>query len=134
MERKIRVLMAKPGYDSHFRGAVVVSTTLRDAGMEVIYIGGQQPSEVAESALQEGADVIGISTLSSTYMEYLTELTSLLKKKGLTDKLLVVGGIVLPDDVPELKRMGVAEYFPPGSGLNSIAEYIGDKIGTKKEV
>jgi methylmalonyl-CoA mutase C-terminal domain/subunit len=121
---KIRVLMAKPGYDSHFRGAVVVATTLRNAGMEVIYLGGQQPSEVANTALQEDVDVIGISTLSSTYMEYLTELTSLLKNKGVAEKLLVVGGVVLPDDVPKLKEMGVDGYFPPGSDLVSIVDYI----------
>jgi methylmalonyl-CoA mutase C-terminal domain/subunit len=127
-KRKIRVLMAKPGYDVHYRGAVAVATALRDAGMEVIYVGGQQSQEIAGIALQEDVDVIGISTLSSTYMEYLTELISLLKEKKLMDKLLIVGGIVLPDDVTKLKGMGVGEYFPPGSNVDSIVSYIKETV------
>lgn len=121
--RKIRVLMAKPGMDSHFRGAVAVSNALKGAGMEVIYIGNSQPDEIVTSAAQEDVDVIGLSILSSTYMEYIGDVTRLMRENQVDDKLLVVGGIIIPDDIPELKELGVDEVFPAGSSLTSIVDY-----------
>jgi methylmalonyl-CoA mutase C-terminal domain/subunit len=123
-EGKIKVLTSKLGFDIHNRGITLVNMALRDAGMEVIFIGNQFPKQVVEASIQEDVDVIGVSILSSTYMEYITELTQLIKEKKVQDKMLVVGGIVLPDDVPHIKEMGVAEYFPPGTALTVISEYI----------
>ena len=123
-EGKIKVLTSKLGFDIHNRGITLVNMALRDAGMEVIFIGNQFPKQVVEASIQEDVDVIGVSILSSTYMEYITELTQLIRENRVQDKMLVVGGIVLPDDVFRIKGMGVAEYFPPGTPLNVISEYI----------
>ena len=123
-EGKIKVLTSKLGFDIHNRGITLVNMALRDAGMEVIFIGNQFPKQVVEASIQEDVDVIGVSILSSTYMEYITELTQLIRENRVQDKMLVVGGIVLPDDVSHIKGMGVAEYFPPGTPLNVISEYI----------
>jgi methylmalonyl-CoA mutase C-terminal domain/subunit len=129
MERKIRVLTAKLGFDMHNRGITVVNKALRDGGIEVVYIGNQFPEGIVETALQEDVDVIGISSLNSaTSLELMKRVMDILKKKHLEDKRVIFGGIILPDDVPKLKEMGVSEYFPPGSNVDSIASYIKENV------
>lgn len=124
---KIRVLLTKIGLDGHDRGVKVVATTLRDAGMEVIYTGPWQTVEqVAEAAAQEGVDVIGISSLAYDHV-LIPKLMKLLREKNLTDVLVIVGGIIPPDEASSLKEIGVAEIFPPGSPLDYIVEFIAKK-------
>jgi methylmalonyl-CoA mutase C-terminal domain/subunit len=123
-EDKIKVLTCKLGLDVHNRGITIVNRALRDAGMEVIFIGNQFPRGVVEAAVQEDVDVIACGNLSSTYMEYAAELTQLVKEKEITDKLLILGGIVLPEDMDPIKELGVDEVFPPGSPVTKIVEYI----------
>lgn len=129
MENKIRVLVAKCGLDGHDRGAKVIAAALRDAGMEVIYTGLRQTAEmVVEAALQEDVDVIGISILSGAHMTIFPKIINLMKQKNLNDVLLIGGGIIPDDDIIELKKIGVAEIFPPGSPTYKIAEYIKDWV------
>ena len=127
-EDKIKVLTCKLGLDVHNRGITIVNRGLRDAGMEVIFIGNQFPKGIIETALQEDVDVIGCGNLSSTYMEYATELTQLMKEREITDKLLIFGGIVLPEDVGPIKALGVDEVFPPGSTIEKIVSYIKNNV------
>ncbi|NWF96331.1 MAG: cobalamin B12-binding domain-containing protein [Candidatus Thorarchaeota archaeon] len=123
--RKIRVIVAKPGLDGHDRGAKVVARALRDAGMEVIYTGLRQtPEMIVRAAIDESADVIGLSILSGAHMALFPRIMELLKKEGADDILVVAGGIIPEDDVPELKRVGIAEVFGPGTPLSEIVEYI----------
>lgn len=123
--RRIRILTTKLGFDIHNRGIIVVNRALRDSGMEVIYIGNQFPEVIAETALQEDVDVIGASCLNSaTSIEFMTRLMDILKEKRIDNTLVVFGGIIIPDDVPRLKEIGVAEYFPPGSDLDSMVNFI----------
>jgi len=131
-EDRIKVLMAKVGGDIHNRGIVVVNQALRDAGMEVIFIANELPKGIVETAVQEDVDVIGLSILSSTYMDYLPELMRLIKEKGLDDVLIVIGGIILPDEVDGLKKRGIDEYFPPGSSVDKICDYIRHNVRKKK--
>ena len=124
--RKIRVVIAKPGLDGHDRGAKVIARALRDAGMEVIYTGLRQtPEQIVTAALQEDADVIGLSILSGAHNHICPRVMELLKEKGLTDVQVVVGGIIPDVDVPRLKAMGVAAIFLPGSPMQDIVEFIG---------
>jgi len=125
-ERKIRVLVAKPGLDGHDRGARVVARGLRDAGMEVVYTGlHQTPEQVAETALQEDVDVVGLSILSGAHMTLVPKVKRLLDEKGMDDVLILVGGIVPEDDAEELIRQGWADrVFTPGEPLEKIAGYI----------
>jgi methylmalonyl-CoA mutase C-terminal domain/subunit len=124
-ERKIRVLVAKPGLDGHDRGAKVVARALMDAGMEVIYIGLRQtPKQIVNAALQENVDVIGLSILSGAHDSLFPKIMGLLREKKLDDVLVVAGGIIPEEDVPELKRMGVAEIFGPGTDTNDIVQFI----------
>jgi len=123
-DEKIKVLTCKLGLDVHNRGITIVNRALRDAGMEVIFVGNQFPKGIIEAAIQEDVDVIGCGNLSSTYMEYATELTQLIREKGIQDKLLIFGGIVLPEDIEPIKKLGVAEVFPPGSSVTKIVDYI----------
>ena len=124
-ERKIRVLIAKPGLDGHDRGAKVVARALRDAGMEVIYTGLRQtPEMVVEAALQEDVDVIGISILSGAHMTIFPKIKKLMDEKGLDDVLLTGGGIIPEEDIKELKKLGVGDLFTPGARTTDIAEYI----------
>src|SRR5512144_1596356 len=117
-ERKIRVLVAKPGLDGHDRGAKVIARALRDAGMEVIYTGlRQSPEMIAQAALQEDVQVIGLSILSGAHNAIVPRLLELLREKGMTDVLVLVGGIIPDDDAEELKRQGVAAVFQPGASL-----------------
>ena len=125
MERKIRVLVAKPGLDGHDRGAKVVARALRDAGMEVIYTGLHQTAEmIVESAVQEDVDVIGLSLLSGAHMTLFLDVTRLLKEKQMADVLVVGGGIIPDEDVPRLKKAGVAGVFGPGTQVTDIVDFI----------
>jgi len=125
MERKIRVLVAKPGLDGHDRGAKVVARALRDAGMEVIYTGLHQTADmIVETAIQEDVDVIGLSLLSGAHMTLFIDVTKLLKDKGIDNMLVVGGGIVPEEDIPELKKAGVAGVFGPGTHCDDIVNFI----------
>ena len=123
--RKIRVIIAKPGLDGHDRGAKVIARALRDAGMEVVYTGLRQtPEQIVAAALQEDADVIGLSILSGAHNHICPRLMQLLKEKGLDDVLVVVGGIVPDSDVPMLNEIGVRGVFQPGTPMQTISEFI----------
>jgi methylmalonyl-CoA mutase C-terminal domain/subunit len=129
-EKKIRVLIAKPGLDGHDRGAKVVARALRDAGMEVIYTGIRQtPEMIAEAALQEDVDVLGLSILSGAHMTLFPRIMGLLKKNGLEDILIVAGGIIPDDDVPALKELGIRGIFGPGTSTQDIVQFIRKETG-----
>jgi methylmalonyl-CoA mutase C-terminal domain/subunit len=129
-ERKIRVLIAKPGLDGHDRGAKVVARALRDAGMEVIYTGIRQtPQMIAEAALQEDVDVVGLSILSGAHMELFPRVVEELKKRGVDDVLLFAGGIIPEEDVPALKQLGFKAIFGPGTSTNEIVEFVRNAVG-----
>jgi len=129
-EKKIRVLIAKPGLDGHDRGAKVVARALRDAGMEVIYTGIRQtPEMIVEAALQEDVDVLGLSILSGAHMTLFPRIMRLLKEKGLEDILVVAGGIIPDDDVPALKKLGIKGIFGPGTSTQEIVQFIRKETG-----
>ena len=129
MDRKIRVLIAKPGLDGHDRGAKVVARALRDAGMEVIYTGLRQtPEMIAEAALQEDVDAVGLSILSGAHMTLVPRVVELLKQKGLDDVLVFVGGIIPDEDVQPLKAIGVSGVFGPGANTLEIAGFIRSQV------
>lgn len=124
-ERKIRVLIAKPGLDSHDRGAKIVARALRDAGMEVIYTGLRQtPEQIVETVLQEDVDVLGLSILSGAHMTLFPRIMELMKKNGLTDVLVFAGGIIPEEDMPKLKKLGIKEIFGPGTPLETIIDFV----------
>jgi methylmalonyl-CoA mutase C-terminal domain/subunit len=124
-EKKIRVLVAKPGLDGHDRGAKVVARALRDAGMEVIYTGlRQSPEMIVSAALQEDVDAIGISILSGAHNTILPRIAELMRAQGLDDVILVVGGIIPDEDIPALKQAGVTEVFQPGASTQDIVDFI----------
>jgi len=124
MEKKIRVMIAKPGLDGHDRGAKYIARALRDAGMEVIYTGLHQTSEqIVETAIQEDVDVIGLSCLSGAHMTLFPQVTALLKEKGAADIVVTGGGIIPEDDIPRLKEAGLARIFGPGTLLEDIIEF-----------
>jgi methylmalonyl-CoA mutase, C-terminal domain len=124
-EKKIRVLIAKPGLDGHDRGAKIIARALRDAGMEVIYTGLRQtPEMIASAAAQEDVDVIGLSILSGAHNTLCPQLMELLRKKGIEDVMVLVGGIIPEADIPELKKSGIAEIFLPGTPTQDIVHYI----------
>ena len=128
-ERKIRVLIAKPGLDSHDRGAKVVARALRDAGMEVIYTGLRQtPEQIAETALQEDVDVVGLSILSGAHRALFPRIMDLLRKKGLTDVMVFAGGIIPEEDVAEMKKLGIREIFGPGTTTDTIIRYVLENV------
>ena len=132
-EAKIRVLVAKPGLDGHDRGAKVVARALRDAGMEVIYTGIRQtPEMVVEAAVQEDVDVVGLSILSGAHLELFAPIIDGLKKKGMTEVLVVAGGIIPDEDIPALQKMGIKAVFGPGTPTDKIAEFITTELATKK--
>jgi methylmalonyl-CoA mutase C-terminal domain/subunit len=125
MEKKIRVLVAKPGLDSHDRGAKIIARAFRDAGMEVIYTGLRQtPEQIVETALQEDVDFVGLSILSGAHMTLFPRIMDLMKEKGLDDVIVIAGGIIPPEDVPALKKIGIKEIFGPGASLEKIVNYI----------
>ena len=124
-ERRIRVLVAKPGLDGHDRGAKIVARALRDAGMEVIYTGLRQtPERIVSAALQEDVDAIGISILSGAHNTIVPNIAQLMRAEGLDDVLLLVGGIIPDEDIPGLKRAGVSAVFQPGAITQEIVEFI----------
>ena len=124
-DRKIRVVVAKPGLDGHDRGAKIIARALRDAGMEVIYTGlHQTPEQIVETVLQEDAHAVGLSILSGAHMTLVPKIAKLLDAQGADDVVLVVGGTIPADDIPELKELGVAEIFTPGSSVQEIVDYI----------
>ncbi|MHB0870466.1 MAG: cobalamin B12-binding domain-containing protein [Chloroflexota bacterium] len=128
----IRVLVAKPGLDGHDRGAKVVARALRDAGMEVVYTGIRQtPQSIAEVALQEDVDVIGLSSLSGAHMSLFTRVMEELRQRGLGDLLVIAGGIIPDEDQEELKKTGIRAFFGPGSSTQEMADYIRSSVGTQ---
>jgi len=127
--RKIRVVIAKPGLDGHDRGAKVIARALRDAGMEVIYTGLRQtPEQIAAAALQEDADVVGLSILSGAHMHVCPRLMDLLREQGLEHVTVLVGGIIPDVDIPKLKEMGIAGIFLPGSPMQEIVDFINGRV------
>jgi methylmalonyl-CoA mutase C-terminal domain/subunit len=132
-ERRIKVLVAKLGLDGHDRGAKVIARALKDAGMEVVYTGLRQtPEQIVKAALQEDVDVIGVSILSGAHLELVPLVVQQMKEKGLNDVVLVVGGVIPPQDIPKLKEIGVDEVFLPGSSLKEIAEKITKAVAAKR--
>ncbi len=125
MERKIRILIAKPGLDGHDRGAKVIARALRDAGMEVIYTGLRQtPEQIVAAAVQEDVDCIGLSILSGAHMTLFPRVLELMREQGLDDVMLFGGGIIPDEDIPKLKEVGVAEVFTPGASTQDVLAYI----------
>ncbi len=119
-KQRIRILMVRLGMDAHWRGSIVVARALRDAGMEVIYGGNQMPANIVKMALQEDVDIIGLSSLSGNHLMLAPEVVKLLKKEKAQDIKVIFGGTVPPDDVPILKKAGIAAVFGPGSSLQKI--------------
>ena len=131
-ERKIRVLVAKPGLDGHDRGAKVVARALRDAGFEVIYTGIRQtPEMIAEAALQEDVDVVGLSILSGAHMALCPRVVELLRQQGLDDVMVLVGGIVPDEDIEPLRQAGIAAVFGPGTSTQDIAAFIRESAAAR---
>ena len=124
-QRKIRVVVAKPGLDGHDRGAKIIARALRDAGMEVIYTGlHQTPEQIVETVIQEDADAVGLSILSGAHMTLVPRIVDLLKQQGIDDVLVTVGGTIPSDDIAPLKELGVAEVFTPGAPTQAIIDFI----------
>ena len=127
--KKIRVLIAKPGLDGHDRGAKVVARALRDAGMEVIYTGLRQtPEQIVETAIQEDVDVIGLSILSGAHTHLFPKVMELLKENNVEDIIVMGGGVIPEEDIPELKKIGIAEVFTPGTDTRDIINFIKEKV------
>ncbi len=128
-QRKIRVLAAKPGLDGHDRGIKVIASALMDAGMEVIYTGIRQtPRQIVETALQEDVDVIALSILSGAHDYLFPEIMRILKEKGMDDVLVIGGGIIPDEDIPQLKECGIAEIFGPGTKTDEIIKFIKENV------
>ena len=129
MDKKIRVLAAKPGLDGHDRGVKVVTSALMDAGMEVVYTGLRQtPTQIVEAAIQEDVDVIAMSILSGAHDYLFPKVMELLKEKGVDDMLVIGGGIIPDEDIPALKEAGIAEIFGPGTSTETIVKYIQENV------
>src|SRR5438067_8032499 len=127
--QKIRVLIAKPGLDGHDRGAKVIARALRDAGMEVIYTGlHQTPEMIAEAALQEDVDAVGLSILSGAHMALFPRVIEEMRKRGLDDVLVYAGGIIPDDDIPAIKEMGIAGVFGPGTPMENTVRFVRDNV------
>ncbi len=124
-EKKIRVVVAKPGLDGHDRGAKIIARALRDAGMEVIYTGlHQTPEQIVETVIQEDADAVGLSILSGAHMTLVPKIMELLKEQGVQDVVVTVGGTIPTEDVAELKELGIAEVFTPGASTQQAIDFI----------
>ena len=133
MERKIRILMAKPGLDGHDRGIKILASAYRDAGMEVIYLGLRQtPEMIVSAALQEDVDVIALSSLNNAHMTIFTKIMELMKNKGLNDVLLTGGGIIPENDMTALNSIGVGKLFGPGTLVQDTIDYITDWVQTNR--
>jgi methylmalonyl-CoA mutase C-terminal domain/subunit len=124
-ERKLRVMVAKPGLDGHDRGARIIARAFRDAGFEVIYTGlHQTPEEIVHAAIQEDVDMVGLSSLAGAHMYLFSRVVELMREKGMEDVLVVGGGIIPEDDIPVLKESGIQEVFTPGSKLEDIVRWV----------
>ena len=131
-EKKIRVVVAKPGLDGHDRGAKIIARALRDAGMEVIYTGlHQTPEQIVETVIQEDADAVGLSILSGAHMTLVPKVMELLHEQGVDDVVVTVGGTIPSDDVAELKRQGIAEVFTPGASTQQAVEFIREAVAQR---
>ncbi len=129
MSAPIRVVVAKPGLDGHDRGAKVVARALRDAGIEVVYTGlHQTPAQIVDTAIQEDADIVGLSVLSGAHLTLFAEVTDLLRAKDATDIIVFGGGIIPEDDIPVLEEMGVAKIFTSGTTTHEIVEWVQDHV------
>ena len=134
MDRRYRVVIAKPGLDGHDRGAKVIARALRDAGFEVIYTGLHQTAEqIAETALQEDADAVGLSLLSGAHLTLFPKVIDMLREKGLGDVLVFGGGIIPDADIPALKEAGAAAIFTPGTTLQSIADWLAETLDAREK-
>ena len=133
MKRPIKVIIAKLGLDIHWRGAMVVARFLKDAGMEVIYLGNQFPKEIVNAALQESVDVVALSTLGGNHLTLGPKVVKLLRDQGLNDILVVMGGVIPPDDIPVLKSQGFDEIFTPHTSLKEAAEFIRERVYKRQE-
>ncbi len=134
-ERKIRILVAKPGLDGHDRGAKVVARALRDAGFEVIYTGIRQtPQMIVEAALQEDVDVVGLSILSGAHMALAPKVMEALTENGMADILVLIGGIIPDEDVAALKAMGIKGVFGPGTSTQEIVDFIHHEVGVRTAI
>jgi methylmalonyl-CoA mutase, C-terminal domain len=132
-ERKIRVVVAKPGLDGHDRGAKIIARALRDAGMEVIYTGlHQTPEQIVETVIQEDADAVGLSILSGAHMTLVPRIMELLKQQGADDVVVTAGGTIPSEDVAELKELGVAEIFTPGASTEQAVDFIREAVGRRR--
>jgi len=128
-DKKIRVLMSKPGIDGHWRGGIVVSRAIRDAGMELIFGGFQNVQEIVEAAIQEDVDIIGLSIHSGAHFAYTQEIIDLLKEKGVFDDIMILlGGVIPAKDFPKLREMGVANVYGPGTLTKDIIEFIRNNV------
>jgi len=131
-QRTIRVVVAKPGLDGHDRGAKIIARALRDAGMEVIYTGlHQTPEQIVATVIQEDADAVGLSILSGAHMTLVPKIVTQLSDEGIDDVVITVGGTIPAEDVPELKKLGVAEVFTPGAPTDDIVEFIRDAVADR---
>jgi methylmalonyl-CoA mutase C-terminal domain/subunit len=131
-QRKIRVVVAKPGLDGHDRGAKIIARALRDAGMEVIYTGlHQTPEQIVETVIQEDADAVGLSILSGAHMTLVPRVVDLLREQEAGDVLVAVGGTIPHDDIPQLKALGVAEVFTPGAPTQAIVDFIRGAVAAR---
>ena len=128
-QKKIRILIAKPGLDGHDRGAKVIARALRDAGMEVIYTGLRQtPEQIVETAIQEDVNIIGLSILSGAHTHLFPRIMQLLKENNVEDIIVIGGGVISEEDIPELKKAGVAEIFTSGTDTRDIIKFIREKV------
>jgi methylmalonyl-CoA mutase, C-terminal domain len=132
-DRKVRVVVAKPGLDGHDRGAKIIARALRDAGMEVIYTGlHQTPEQIAATVIQEDADAVGLSILSGAHMTLVPKVVALLREQNAEDVVVTVGGTIPADDAPELKKLGVAEVFTPGASTDEIVDFIRSAVDERR--
>jgi methylmalonyl-CoA mutase C-terminal domain/subunit len=128
-ERKLRVMVAKPGLDGHDRGARIIARAFRDAGFEVVYSGlHQTPEEIVHAAIQEDVDMVGLSSLAGAHMYLFPKVVELLKEKGMEDAVVVGGGIIPDEDIPLLKESGIKEIFTPGSKLGDIVQWVRENV------
>jgi len=134
MSRKIKVVMAKLGLDIHWRGALVVSKMLRDRGLEVVFLGNQFPEQIVEAAIQEGADVVGLSTLGGNHMSLGPKVVQLLREKGLDDVLVIMGGVIPEEDHPKLMEAGIAKVFGPETPIDDIDSFIRERVPTYNQL
>lgn len=132
-DRKIRVVVAKPGLDGHDRGAKIIARALRDAGMEVIYTGlHQTPEQIVETVIQENADAVGLSILSGAHMTLVPRIMALLEENGVDDVVITLGGTIPADDIAELTELGVAAVFTPGTATQNIVDFINGAVSAAR--